>query len=270
MKIEKKLVALSILAFAIGIATILPMSTLMNVKAQTYDDPWFNIEVPYVYFEANTTDDNAYQYLLNVLAIQPSVNYNALNRDLEGRIEYLEYTIYTDDIQLSKNTYCLSINNADKENLIDSFSFCKDYYFNSSYFDTSSDNDNYNGYHIKKDLTQLPSILSTGSISCVSENEFKDICAVLENTQTIYIDVKRVGYVTFDGDNTVVTLADKQAIHHIELTKNGDTFTFGDKESTVINWFLLRIRSSDTFNDSEFPLIPPLSIGFYPKNQTSR
>jgi hypothetical protein len=48
-----------------------------------------------------------------------------------------------------------------------------------------------------------------------------------ENVNTIYIDVRRLGYVTFDGNNTIVTLADNLVIQHLELLKNGDAFTYG-------------------------------------------
>jgi hypothetical protein len=241
MKIEKKLVALSIFALIIGISIVVPVTFFMNEKTQKYDDPWFNIEIPYAYFEVNMLNDSyAYHYLLDVLAIQPSINYNALNQQLDGRIEYLEYTVYTDNMQLSSNTYHLSINNTDNENMFDPFSFYNGHYFNSSYADTFPSYKNYNYYHIK-DPAQLPPMLRTGSISSINEAEYNSILVELENTQTIYIDIKRVGYITFEGDTPIVTLAGNKIIQHIELTKNGNAFTFGDKDITGINWNLTRL-----------------------------
>jgi|GEM_PF-6308092 len=68
--------------------------------------------------------------------------------------------------------------------------------------------------------------------------------ALLENTQTIYLDIRRVAYITFD-DNDVVTISEcDQLIHHIELTKNSNgEFTFGDL--TVIENAIDRMNSGD-------------------------
>jgi hypothetical protein len=57
---------------------------------------------------------------------------------------------------------------------------------------------------------------------------FGAILATMENSQTIYLEIRRVGYVTFEGNKTVITLASNPVILHLEMTKNGDAFTFGD------------------------------------------
>jgi hypothetical protein len=49
----------------------------------------------------------------------------------------------------------------------------------------------------------------------------------IRNAQTIYIDVHRVGYITFTGNNTVVSLANDEIAQHYELTKSGDVFSYG-------------------------------------------
>ncbi|MCL2691069.1 MAG: hypothetical protein FWE56_02275 [Candidatus Bathyarchaeota archaeon] len=231
MKIEKKLIALSIFAITIGIATVIPMTFLMNVKAQTYAEPWFNIDIPYACFETGLSNNTDNRYILDQIRIQPSINYKALNQQPEARIEYFEITIYTNDVQLSKNTYYVSMTNTNNEspaNLFDSF--CRENWFNMSYFGIGSGG----GIHIG-DSTELPqngeTLPNGGTFSGMiigSFDEFSDIAKAIENTQTIYLDVRRTYYVTFDGYNTIVTLANNQVIHHIELTKNGNAFTFGE------------------------------------------
>jgi hypothetical protein len=86
MKIEKKLILCSILAIAIGIATVVPVAFFMSTKAQTYDDAWFNIDVPYAYFKANATDTE-YQCAVQI-ATQVSLSQAAINNRAEARIEY--------------------------------------------------------------------------------------------------------------------------------------------------------------------------------------
>ncbi|MCW3998977.1 MAG: hypothetical protein NWE93_01905 [Candidatus Bathyarchaeota archaeon] len=52
MKIEKKLILCSILAIAIGIATVIPLAYLMSpaqAQTDTNDQPQFNFDMPYAY-----------------------------------------------------------------------------------------------------------------------------------------------------------------------------------------------------------------------------
>ncbi len=57
MKIEKKLIAYSVLALLIGIASISPLMFLMSAKAETTPKSWFNLNVPYAYVKANFTEN---------------------------------------------------------------------------------------------------------------------------------------------------------------------------------------------------------------------
>ena len=61
MKLEKKLIACSILALIIGISSVFPLVFLMSAtaKAETSSEPWFSINVPYSYW---TTSDGPLNY----------------------------------------------------------------------------------------------------------------------------------------------------------------------------------------------------------------
>jgi len=52
MKLEKKLIACSILALIIGVSSVLPLTFLMSAtaKADTSNEPWFSINMPYAYW----------------------------------------------------------------------------------------------------------------------------------------------------------------------------------------------------------------------------
>jgi hypothetical protein len=235
MQIEKKLIACSILAIAIGIATVVPLAFFMNVKAETYDEPWFNVEVPYAYFKANATD-NFYQSTTSIV-IQPTINHDALSHQTDARIEYFEFTIYSDTIQLSNATYTLAINSSAVEDPTSLFEFSRENWFNSSAFGA--------GCYVTN-LTEPLHLMGTGSSvsygfedsSWINKN-FGAILSTMENAQTIYLDVRRLGYVTFDGNNIVVTLASNQVIQHLEMTKTGDAFTFGDPASVRDQFYSL-------------------------------
>lgn len=211
------------------------MTFLMNVKAQTYDAPWFNIEVPYAYFKADLTG-NIYQDIY-ALPLQASINYKAFNPQTEGRIEYLELICYTDDMQFFNGTYFFSASNSNRDPT-DLIAFAREDWFNSTNFDISWGG---NGVCINS-TTQMPQIGGNFEVgTTTSDNNddgikwlnerYSNFLAALENTQTIYFDVRRVGYITFDGDNTVVTFAGNQVIQHIKMTKNGNAFIFGDLET---------------------------------------
>jgi len=54
MKLEKKLIACSILALIIGVSSVLPLTFLMSAtaKADASSEPWFSIDIPYAYWTA--------------------------------------------------------------------------------------------------------------------------------------------------------------------------------------------------------------------------
>jgi len=157
--------------------------------------------------------------------------YNAFNQQTDARVEYLELTLYTDDLQLFKHNYFFSVIKPGNEDLMESFVFSRENWFNSSELNPRG-----GGGICITNITQMLDQgvggfcrvqRARGDVDRIN-NKYGDILAVMENKQTIYLDVRRVGYVTFDGNNTVVTLPSDPVIQHIELTKNGDVFTFGD------------------------------------------
>ncbi|MDR0460708.1 MAG: hypothetical protein LBH62_04640 [Nitrososphaerota archaeon] len=208
------------------------MTYFLNVKAQTYDEPWFNIEIPYAYFKAELTSTRYRD--IYALPLQVSINYNTYKPQINGRIEYIELVVYTEEHQLLNSTYFISASNSDK-NPSDVIAFAREDWFNSTDFDLSRGG---GGVFIDS-TTQIPLAGGTcGTSTSTSDDDsdwlnerYGDLRSALEKTQTIYFDVKRVGYVTFDGNNTVVTFAGKQVIQHIELTKNGNAYAFGNIET---------------------------------------
>jgi hypothetical protein len=239
MKIEKKIIALSIVAFVIGAAVIVPMSAHMNANAQTSgDEPWFTIENPSASFTADIID-NSYHWLGGIKFLT-SISDNAFSQQADSRIEYLKLVVYTGDIQLCETNQFIAVSNSPKcEGYCDLLTFGSKNWFND--LDFRSGTSGVYSYSRGGEClhsTQLPVtpvlINNYGSGSYGGKNydtdkEFGATLNALENTQMIYADIIRVGYITFyENGEVVVTPIDNEVIQHMEMTKNGNGFTFND------------------------------------------
>src|SRR3989304_8788760 len=99
MKIEKKLVAYSVIALLIGIASITPLMLLMTAKAETTPKPWFNLDVPYAYLKANFTENLDGRDIYSdwhAIVLNYTLNPEAENEIFDARFEYFELQVYTD------------------------------------------------------------------------------------------------------------------------------------------------------------------------------
>jgi hypothetical protein len=239
MKIEKKLITLSIFALAIGIATVLPLAYLTPriVTAQT-DGYWFNIKIDGASFSANISD-NCYTSTFG-LGIEPLLNFDAFNRQPGARIEYFDLVFYTDNQQLARIPYYIGGNSSYVENPETFITLSRENWFSSD-FRLSSDGYLYRSPFIFNNADTKGIPLHTGGACIVRfgsgyvDEKYGAIVAELENAQTIYLDIVRVGYTTFDGNNTVIASTNNPlVVQHIELTKNGDEFTFGYTEQIDI------------------------------------
>ncbi|MCL2686643.1 MAG: hypothetical protein FWE73_09725 [Candidatus Bathyarchaeota archaeon] len=244
MKIEKKLVALSILAIAIGIATVTPMAILMNANAQTsqpygesiqvYGEPWLDLEITGAYFTidlANGEILNTEYIRTHEISYQTTLNDNALSHQPKARMEYFEATFYADNIELLKQPFSVIMTDFSSGSFpTELFGFFNEYLFNCSAPAFNSTNGT------PHDICEMTSSRCCGRSGATDIDEYE---AFLE-VQTVHLEIKYIGSVSFDGNNTVVSFANDQNIQHIELTKNkgGNTgfglnsFGFGSRYSS--------------------------------------
>jgi hypothetical protein len=245
MKIEKKLIAISILAITIGIATVIPPAVFMSAKAQDAQanaDPWFNIEALFAYFRVDLIE-GGYR-VTDTIDIQPSLAHNALTQQGKARIEYFEFTFYTDDGELLKEVFSMSMtnddNNKEHKQSFQNVENIRENMLNMSYLGVDSlsslDLDNFNDLE-----TEIAYLRGMGRIFGSRDDKF----SIVLEAQTIYLDVRRLCYITSDSDNTVITWTPDSYIQHIELTKNGNAFIFGTRTADVDSdtW----ISNMDTF-----------------------
>src|SRR5208283_4384016 len=129
--VEKKVILCAVLAIVIGIATIIPMEYLMSAQAQeaaqtgqaqakalaqataqvTYD-PWFQINVPYIYVNLDQSGGNTTATWDGVL-IQGVANFTfapdalALN-NTDARIEFYQFQVSSENGPILNMTYSRS------------------------------------------------------------------------------------------------------------------------------------------------------------------
>jgi len=221
--IEKNLILGGILAITIGIATIVPLEYFMSAGAQasTQDKPWFNLNVPYAYWTTYSTSSSYDASYL--IALNCTVNANTIGQHTDARIEYYEISVYSDQGPITNFTYYLSANTTGAVNPATSF-----YFEQANWFNTTTTGGDM--------IVNLDSIIPLndigGSIFWNAEPNnstnasFPQHALNIENAHTIYIDTYRLGYVTFDANSTVVTLADNSITQHIELTKTSNGFLY--------------------------------------------
>ena len=224
MKIEKKLIAYSAIALMVGIASIVPLVFLMSAKAETTPKQWFNLNVPYAYIKTNYTEDmglDVYNYWHSVV-LNFTLNPETENEISDARFEYFELQIYTDKEPLGNTSYYVGTNRTSAfEFEAESFHFMRDDRFDSN---TSS-----GGWFTPHwNISDSAETIIGGSVynSPAGQDEAPKTVTVVREAGAIFIDVRRIGFVTFNGNSTVVTLSDNGIIQHIELKKFGDGFLY--------------------------------------------
>ena len=237
MQIEKKLIAISILALLIGVSSVIPMLFLMSgtAKAETMPKSWFNLNVPYAYLAANSTlnlnGTDIYNYY-QALVLNFTLNPEAENEISDAQFEYYELQLYTDKEQLWNVSYFVGTNRTNSFTFDpESFHFMRDNWFDSNTTGGGMFNYNWNASS-KPDLSIISSISSysgpagqeTGDN--LRYNKAPRMVAALREAETLFIDVRKTGLVTFNGNSTLVTLSNNEFFQHLELKKYGDGFLY--------------------------------------------
>lgn len=258
--IEKKLILCSILAIAIGIATIVPVeyftSTNTQVNAQTLDQPWFNVNIPYGYWTANATNDQNGKITYGegyYIALNITTNPEAITLS-NGRIEYYQIQVYSDLGQIANFTFFISANCTGTTNPYETFTYSFQNYLNTS----ATDNQfvffsNFNGTlpTTAQGISQIDGIDNSYTLTAKDQaisgfgDSFSNGLAIqginmtgtymeqqlqqisnIQNAHTVYVDISRIGYITMDANSTTATPANTSIIQHVELTPYNGGFLY--------------------------------------------
>lgn len=234
MKIEKKLIACSILAIAIGIATIIPLEYLMTAEIQVSAQPikpWFDVNVPYAYVnlhqsgENNTvTWDGAMIQVLANFSLTPDALKNA-----DAQIEYYKFAVSSDQGPVVDMGYYFlrSKHASDVTSLSGTGTIT---FANGLTYTGPACNGGQGGLGEANRTLAFVSNFILG----YNDNGTPQEVTQLRNAQKLYIDISKVCTVTVNGNITVTTPANGETLQHIELTKSENGFIYGSyTEGTI-------------------------------------
>jgi hypothetical protein len=234
MIFEKKSIIFSILALIIGISSIIPAGyfLLTTAKAETPDEPWFCVHVPYAYLVAKngTFDDYEYpDYVYTNETDVESVGHLVLlnftlatsikNVEADARIEYFLIELRSEN-GVIMNDFAFVGTNSDS-----SFGFGDFHFSRDGWFDTSNMS---GGGLLKYNWTDGDSILwpsSGGSTGTIMEDS---AVSKIMQAEELFITVYRLGWVTFSANSTLVTLSHDEVVSQIQLQKYGEGWLFND------------------------------------------
>lgn len=260
MKIEKKLVACSILALLIGVSSVVPLLFLMSVKAETTNEPWFNVTVPYAYFEAgngslkmtfgsnlttpkSNVNESDMQYYRTMVVLNYTYNVN-LKEELDDRVECYLIEVKSDKALVMNGTFYLGTYGAaiQTQGILDPNNF----YFNrSNWFDTNnwldaSIADVGGGVYSPHNITFTSQLSPEGSggEGTIGHSSSSAIAAKILEANTLTITVRRLGWVTFTSNSTTAILSNEVVAQvHLEKFGNGllynNNFIPADKLSQI-------------------------------------
>lgn len=238
MKIEKKLILCSILAIAIGIATILPLEYLMTgenraAAALTDINPWFNVDVAYAYCNPNVSGGNNTASWAGA-SIEVVANFTLTTdalQNADAQIEFYKFAVSSDQGPIVDLGYFII---EDKANVVTGMGGDGTIHFaNGLTYNGPSSN---GGQGINWQAWSPESVMGFVSKYILDYNGNSDLQTVnqIRNAQTLYVDVSKVSTVTVSGDLTATTPAGGQIIQRIELTKTDNGFVYGNYVSGTL------------------------------------
>jgi hypothetical protein len=260
MKVEKKLIACSILALIIGVSSVLPLVFLMSAtaKAETSSEPWFSINVPYAYVMTsnesliytdpemvnvfNETEMVGEQHLI---ALNQTLTVDTTNDPADARIEYYQINVSSDKGPIETLYWCVGTKINSLFNT-ENFHFMRDEWFDTNWFATDLTNEEDSkgtgvtvsigaggggGGFMRPNWTAGLSIIwpDWGSRSgTMGSSSASRLVSAIREADTLFISIHRLGWVNFTGNSTEVTLANNELVNQIQLEKFGDGFLYNN------------------------------------------
>jgi len=227
VKIEKKLIALSAIAIMAGVACIAPLMFLMSARADLPPDqqPQFSVSIPYAYIgnyleSQNVTagvtfgfsDGNNLSMLpiFYTIAVNAVPNFEPQSVASDAIVEYYVIEVSSDKGFIGNTTYRVGVAyNTSKP--YDTFHFYRD-----QWFDSNSSRDAFSMYGVWGNGTSIGFKTGTGVDWNRSFGEL----------ETIFITMKRQGWVILNSNSTIAHLADSEVVAQVQLEKYGDGFLY--------------------------------------------
>jgi hypothetical protein len=246
MKLEKKLIACSILALIIGVSSVLPLVFLMSAtaKAETTPESWFSVDIPYSYWvtKNGSLEDQFSGFLEDVdetrivshqelTALNITLNVNTTNELSDARIEYYQIDLTSDTGLIQTMHFSVGTNtkpSITREDIpfgIETFHFMRDDWFDTLPFTSYGGGSGVLRLNWTVGVSMLWPMGGAGSRT-LDSNDKPGLVSGLREAETLSITVYRIGWVTFSGNSTAVTLADNEVVDQIQLEKFGDGWLY--------------------------------------------
>lgn len=233
MKIEKKLIACSIIAVIIGISSVFPLAFIMSATADTTDKPWFSIDMTFAYWVTsngtlpepdhyvNATD---YVKCQHKLGLNTTLNVDTTNEASDGRVEYYKIEVSSDQGLIQTLMYFVGTNSNSSfsiTNIVDGMHFSSEDWFDTDEFVSGGGSIVSNWTTGSSDGLPLSFLCGTEE-STSEESNIGQRITQLGEAQTITITIYRVGWATFTGDSITFTSANNEVVDQIQLEKYGE------------------------------------------------
>ena len=257
MKFEKKLIGCSILALIIGVSSVLPLMFLMSAtaKADASSEPWFSIDIPYAYVmtsnESLIYTDSEMVNMFNetemvseqhLIALNLTLDVNTTNEDADARIEYYQIDISSDKGHID-TLYWYVGTKINSSFSIENFHFMLDEWFDTNWFDADSEGSGLDVEGVTVNIDgggggvgfMRPNWSAGLSIiwpdwghrsGTIGSTHASQVVSAIRKAEILYITILRIGWVTFSGNSTEVTLANNEIVDQTQLEKFGDGFLY--------------------------------------------
>jgi len=245
------------IATVVPMEYLMSAQTQANAEV-TFDKPWFNVNIPYAFWTVTVNVQKGtisygedYYIALNI-----TTNPDVMKTLPDGRLEYYQIKVYSDLGSIENFTYVICANSTGSTNPYITLTYTLENYFNAGDgFNASLATNNvsavdrefiffpnFNGslpatnqaisqigtsYTLTSQDQAISSIAEsingiavqginmTGS--SIMDQQLK-LFYNIQDAQKIYIDISRIGYVTMDGDFTIVTPAENSIVQQVVLT----------------------------------------------------
>ena len=254
MKIEKKLIACSILALIIGVSSVFPLTFFMTAtaKADPSSKSWFSISMPYAYLTVydgplKWSSDYPFQWLepneeeysvshQYIMFLNTTLDDIPTTEPFDARVEYYQLKISSDLEPIMDMNWFVGIysnGSFNFESFLEDFHFALGDWFDTAEFDNSTGGGGVLCYNWTVGVSKL---LQEGGSGCYSTNDpiagqnlTTPLVSAIREAETLFITIHRIGWVTFAGNSTVVTLANNEIVDQIQLDKYGeDAFLYNN------------------------------------------
>ncbi len=223
MKIEKKFIVLSAIAIILGMASIVPLFFFLSAKNDT-SKAWFNVNMPYAYLETregainqsnplgdtiNVTDrpvfSKRFDFVFNI-----TMNADLKTETDDTRVEYYEYNITSDGETLESRIFSVGTSTNISAPPPNDMELLQRNLTSNRMFNGGG------GLFIAGWSKGLSRLWTDGAGGSGTGNK---LFVTLRETQTVYITLYRLGWVSWRENLTVATFTNEEVVCKIQLTR---------------------------------------------------